>query len=77
MPVIPPITPASPSGTTQTHSPTSKLTVPIPIISNIATAIVNSTGKTLTSSKPGVSFPIRQSGSELLSWNKVINLRLY
>ena len=60
MPAIPPITPTSP--VERPYSPMSKLPAPIPMISNIATAIVNSTAKKFSSSKHDAPLPTRSSG---------------
>ena len=55
MPAIPPISPILSPEPTQATSPTFRLTSPLPIISNIATAIVNTTGKKLNGNKNGLS----------------------
>lgn len=60
MPTIPPITPTSPAE--RAYSPISKIPAPIPMISNIATAIVNSTAKKFSGIKHGAHLPIRSSG---------------
>ena len=55
MPAIPPISPILSPEPTQVTSPTFKLTAPLPIISNIATAVVNTTGKKVNGTKNGLS----------------------